>query len=256
MGESVMKRCKKNLSRKNWSGGTPNLASHSLGVCFDLEVEQTKLFVATNLDLYDETKKAVLKYRKDISDYIRFDPYFLTSLDPIQVSLTAPSIVQEMALASQRAGVGPMASVAGAIAEKVGVELLNHCSEVIVENGGDIYLSSFHPVKVALYAGKSPLSLQLALEIEPDQMPLGICTSAGTVGPSLSLGNADAVCVVSRSAIIADAYATAIGNMIRSVQDIDKGIEMARRNCHDIIGLVIVFREYLAMWGGITMVPI
>lgn len=233
-----------------------SVTNHALGICFNLEVEQTKLFIAANLDLYDEAKKAVLKYRKDIVDYIATHPSFLTSLVPIQVYPTAPGIVQAMASASQRAGVGPMASVAGAIAEKVAIELLNHSSEVIVENGGDIYLSSLQPIKVGLYAGKSPLSMQLALEIDPDQMPLGICTSAGTVGPSLSFGSADAVCVVSRSAIVADAYATAIGNMIRSVQDIDKGIEVARRNCHDIIGLVIVFREYLAMWGGIKMVPI
>jgi len=230
-------------------------ANHALGACFNVEIEQTKLFVAANHNLYKETEEAVLKYRKEVADYILLDPQFLTSLNPIKVSLTAPSIVKEMALAGQKANVGPMAAVAGAIAEKVGVELLNYSSEVIVENGGDIYLATHRPVKMAIYAGRSPLSLKLALQIESEQTPLGICTSAGTVGPSLSFGKADAVCVVSRSAAMADAYATAIGNIIHSAGDLDQGVEIAKRS-NDIIGLVIIFREYIAMWGGIKVVPV
>lgn len=235
---------------------TSNLFRHALGVCFDVEIEQTKLFVASNLNLYEKTRQAVLKYRKNIADYINLNPSFLTSLSPIKVPNTVPSIIKDMALAGEKANVGPMASVAGAIAEKVGIELLNFSSEVIVENGGDIFLATHHPVKVAIFAGKSSLSLKLALQIEPEQTPLGICTSAGTVGPSLSFGLADAVCVVSKSATIADAYATAIGNIIQSHEDMDKGIEIAKRNSDDIIGLVIIIRDYIAIWGGIRIMSI
>lgn len=243
---------KREIIRVSNSGET----SHSMGTCFNVEIEQTKLFVAANRNLYEETRQAVLKYRKEIDGYIKFDPNFLKSFSPIKVSHDALPIVKDMELAGYKAGVGPMAAVAGAIAEKVGRELLNYSSEIIVENGGDIFLLTHYPVKVAIYAGRSPLSLKLALQIEPGQTPLGICTSSGTVGHSLSFGNADAVCVVSRSAIIADAFATAIGNIIHSAEDLDKGVEIAKRNSKDIIGLVIIFGEYIAMWGGIKMVPI
>ncbi|MEL7563879.1 MAG: UPF0280 family protein [Dehalobacterium sp.] len=245
-----------NRKREIFYVGKRFTANHAFGSCFNVEIEQTKLFVAANHNLYEETKKAVLKYRKEVADYIRLDPQFLTSLSPIQVSRTSPSIIKEMAQAGEKANVGPMAAVAGAIAEKVGVELLNYSSEVIVENGGDIFLSSLRPIKIAIYAGRSPLSLKLGLQIESGQSPLGICTSAGTVGPSLSFGKADAICVVSRSVAIADAYATAIGNMIHCTEDLDRGVEIAKRSGNDIIGLVMIFQDNIAMWGGIKIVPI
>lgn len=231
-------------------------AQHSLGTSFGVEVKQTKLFVAADRNLFQETRQAVLKYRKEIEDYIKINPDFLNSFSPLEVSDNAPSIVKDMAMAAYKADVGPMAAVAGAIAEKVGMDLLNYSPEVIVENGGDIFLSIRRPVKVAIFAGRSPLNLKIALQIEPDQSPLGICTSAGTVGPSISFGKADAVCIVSRSAAVADAFATAIGNIIKSPEDINMGIEMAKRNSNEIIGLVIIVGDQIGLWGGIKVVPI
>ena len=111
-----------------------SVTNHALGICFNLEVEQTKLFIAANLYLYDEKQKAVLKYRKDIVDYIATHPSFLTSLVPIQVYPTAPGIVQAMASASNGQGLVPWLRWQG-YSGKVAIELLNHSSEVIVENG-------------------------------------------------------------------------------------------------------------------------
>ena len=110
-----------------------------------------------------------------------------------------------MIFAAQAAGVGPMAAVAGALAEQVGQRLLKSTSEVIIENGGDIFIGARQILTVGVYAGGSPLSLKLGLRIDPAKGIRGICTSSGTVGHSLSFGKADAVCVLSDSCALADA---------------------------------------------------
>lgn len=229
--------------------------NHHLRACFEVHVKKTKLFVAAHQALSEETRKAVIRYRKDIEDYITYNPKFLRTLVPIAVPLAAPSIVKDMAAAGFKANVGPMAAVAGAIAEKVGKELLKFSQEVVVENGGDIFLSIQHPVKVALYAGASPFSLKLALDIDPNQTPLGICTSAGTVGPSLSFGRADAICVVSKSAAVADAFATSIGNLIKTAGDIKKGIAFAQEH-KEIEGVIIVSGDHIGIWGKVKVIAL
>jgi ApbE superfamily uncharacterized protein (UPF0280 family) len=99
--------------------------------------------------------------------------------------------VREMADATREVGVGPMAAVAGAIAESVGKELLPYSDEVIVENGGDIFLKTSKERFIGVYAGKSKFTKKIAFSILPDETPLGVCTSSGTVGHSLSFGYAD-----------------------------------------------------------------
>ena len=132
-----------------------------------------------------------------------------------------------MSESAEKVGVGPMASVAGAIAEFVGNELSAYSAEVIVENGGDIYLKSLEKRIIGVYAGESPLTGKLGLEIDGEDTPLGVCTSSGTVGHSLSFGKADAVIVLSKSATLADAAATAIGNLVAQPEDITRGVEFA-----------------------------
>ena len=124
-------------------------------------------------------------------------------------------LVKEMIRVSTLANVGPMAAVAGAMAEFVSKDLLKISKQVIVENGGDIYLATSRERTIGIYAGTSPLSMKLGITISPEDSPLGVCTSSGTVGPSLSFGKADAVCILSKSAALADAAATAVGNVVR-----------------------------------------
>ena len=145
-----------------------------------------------------------------------------------------------------------MASVAGAIAEFVGTDLASGSAEIIVENGGDIYLKSQKKRLIGIYAGKSSLSNKIGLEINASDTPLGICTSSGTVGHSLSYGKADAVTVVSKSTPLADAAATAIGNIIKQPSDIPKGIEMAKRT-DGLKGVVIITGDILGLWGEIKL---
>jgi ApbE superfamily uncharacterized protein (UPF0280 family) len=145
-----------------------------------------------------------------------------------------------------------MAAVAGAIAQFVGAELSAYSPEVIVENGGDIFLKSDSDRVVAIYAGQSPFSGKLGLEIKGKDTPLGVCTSSGTVGHSISFGRADAVTVIARSATLADAAATAIGNLISQPDDIPKGIEFARVN-PELLGVLIIKDDKIGVWGRIKI---
>jgi len=221
-------------------------------VAFKVTVKETDLYIRAKSDLKNQARKLVLKYRRTLEEYIGGHPIFQTSLEPVAVADGAPQIVTGMAEAAQKTGVGPMAAVAGAIAEAVGSKLLDFSPEVIVENGGDIYLKSLSKRLIGIYAGKSPLTGRVGLEINGEDTPLGVCTSSGTVGHSLSLGQADAVIVLSPSTALADAAATAIGNRILKPEDIPGGIEFAR-SIKGLKGVVIILGEQVGVWGEVKL---
>ena len=148
-----------------------------------------------------------------------------------------------------------MAAVAGAMAECVGRDLLAFSRQVIVENGGDLFLKAAPPVVTGIFAGASPLSMKIGLRIDNARDGMGVCTSSGTVGHSLSRGTADAVCVVSRSCALADAAATAIGNRVRCADDIQHAIRFGR-SIDGVLGIVIVIGEKLGAWGAVELVPL
>ena len=222
---------------------------------FNVVVEETDLYIRTSTNLRRKAHKLVSKYRDILKRYIEQHPSFLTSLEPLHISEGAPRIVKKMAESAEKVGVGPMASVAGAIAEFVGNELLAFSPEIIVENGGDIYLRSLKKRIIGIYAGKSPLTGKIALEIDGEDAPLGICTSSGTVGHSISYGKADAVIVLSASAILADAAATAIGNSIVQPGDIPSGIELAK-GIDGLKGVIIIKDEKVGLWGEVKICKI
>lgn len=224
-------------------------------VTFSVMVEETDLLIRAKSDLSSQALEIVRRCRAGLEDYIRKHPLFATTLEPLRVEDDAPAVVRDMALAAEAAGVGPMAAVAGAIASEVGTGLLQFSDEVIVENGGDIFVRSQQPRLVGVYAGASPLTGKIAFVIQPEDTPLGVCTSSGTVGHSLSFGLADAVTVFSPSTALADAAATAIGNRVRSTEDIPKAIEFAQR-IPGISGVAIVKDEVLGLWGKITLTPL
>jgi len=221
-------------------------------VFFNVRIYETDLEIGAEKDLTDVARACVLKYRKQLEDYIREHPLFLTSLVPLEATENAPLIVQNMCMAAARANVGPMAAVAGAISELVGKELLNHSSNVIVENGGDIFIKSTITRKVGIYAGKSPLSNRIAVEILPEMTPMGICTSSGTVGHSLSFGKADAVVGLSRDTALADAAATAACNIVKSAEDIEKGLALLS-HIRGIEGGIVIIGEKMGAWGNVKL---
>ena len=224
-------------------------------VSFDVAVEQTDLCIRSQRNLKKKVLNSVLKHRGSIEAYIGHNPIFLTTLEAYQAESEAPAIVKEMASASQLAGVGPMAAVAGAIAEAVGRDLLAFSPEIIVENGGDIFMKISERRLVGIYAGQSSFANKIALEIMPGETPLGIGTSSGTVGHSLSLGRADAVIGLSSSAALADAAATAIGNIVKTADDIPKAIEQAQR-IEGLCGVVIIVGNQMGIWGRVKIVPL
>lgn len=224
-------------------------------IAFTVTVKETDLYIRARRRLELEALASVLRHRTPLEEYIATHPSFLHSLEPITVEETAPHIVKEMAIAGEKAGVGPMAAVAGAIAEAVGRDLLTFTSEVIVENGGDIFLKITRQRLVGIYAGNSPLTGKIALKILPRETPLGVCTSSGTVGHSLSFGTADAAIALSPSAALADAAATALGNRVRTAEDIPQALKWAQ-SVPGLVGAVIIKDDKLGAWGKVRLVPV
>ncbi len=221
-------------------------------ISFNVIVKETDLHVSAVSNLRSKTEKLVIKYREKLEKYITENPLFLTSLSPVAVEKNVPDIVRAMAEAGEKAEVGPMAAVAGAISEFVGNELLEYSPEVIIENGGDIYLRSLKSRVAGIYAGRSRFTGKIGIEIEPGDTPIGISTSSGTVGHSLSFGKADAVTVLAKSATLSDAAATAIGNMITESDDIPKGIDFAK-TISGLTGIVIIIGDKMGLWGKIKV---
>lgn len=214
---------------------------------------ESDLQIYSQVDVKQQAYQTLQKHRKELIDYIKLHPEFYTSLEPLATLPNAPLIVEKMAIASNKVGIGPMGAVAGAISEFVGTDLLQKSSEMIIENGGDIFLAASHPKKVLVFAGQSSFSNKLAIEIDPLDTPTGICTSAGTVGHSLSFGNADAVMIISPDTLLADAAATAVGNRVKKPTDIDSTLKFAR-SIDGITGALIIIQESLGVWGDIKLV--
>jgi len=222
-------------------------------VSFSAAVKETDLCIWARHDLREKTLSAVLRYRGQLERYIRRYPLFRTALEPFCIQDDAPSIVKAMSLAAKKVSVGPMASVAGAIAEYVGKDLLAFSPEVVVENGGDIFLRLERKKMIGIYSGQSPLNREVSLEIRPEETPMGICTSSGMLGHSFSFGRADAVVALAHSAALADASATAIGNQVKEVSDVKKGIEFSKR-IDGLKGVVIIKDDKMEVYGKVRIV--
>ena len=196
-------------------------------------------------------EQEIIRQRKYLEDYIDKDPLFYHSLAPYQVSDEAPEIVRRMADAAARVGVGPMASVAGAIAEyAVRAMVKAGAAHAIVDNGGDIAMRLKHPVIIGIYAGNAEIR-NIGLRFQSHGFIMGICTSSGTVGPSLSFGQADAATVIARDVILADAAATALGNSIKGKNQ--KLIEVALNSLliDGIYGMIAIMGDLMGLCGKI-----
>jgi ApbE superfamily uncharacterized protein (UPF0280 family) len=219
-------------------------------VNFEVKVDETDLFIRAWRDLRREATDAARRVRNEIQEHGRRYPDFLASLSPLPTPRGTPPVVRTMYAAARAAGVGPMAAVAGTVAEAVGQELLKETPEVIVENGGDIYISTEHVRTVSIFAGASPLSLKVGLRVPPES--LGVCTSSGTVGHSLSFGKADAAVAAADDTALADAVATAVGNRVRTPDDVDAALDFARQ-VRGVRHVVVIIGDRLGVWGEFEM---
>lgn len=228
---------------------------HSGLVASVVKMAETDLHILADRPVDDMALLAVAKVRAEIEGYIRQHPLFLTSLTPLPLDNMAPESVRAMLAAGLVAGVGPMAAVAGVIAEAVGRELLRQgLTEVIVENGGDLFLARTQPSVVAIYAGESRLSGKLGISLRPEQMPCGLCCSSGTVGHSLSFGRADAAAVLAASAAVADAAATRLGNEVKSrdSRSVSRAVGLAKQ-IEGVAGAVVIAGDHLGAWGDVEL---
>ena len=243
---------------------------------FPVRVKESDLLISAESSLRVSAENLLRKIRKDLESYIARDPKFATTFEPHEVLPDAPAIAQEMAQAGWLCGVGPMAAVAGAVAEYVGKGLLNcragipmpaeitagagalrptTTGQVIVENGGDIFIYTTQPRIAAIYAGNSPHSGKLGVRISRLNQPLGLCTSSATVGPSISFGKADAAVILATSATLADAAASLLGNQIKGPEDITPALE-SLQPIAGLLGAVAIYQEHLGAWGEIELVPV
>ena len=224
-------------------------------VSFTVQVKETDLWIRARKDLSAEGYDRVYRYRHVLETYIRQNPEFKETLQALVLDPLAPPIVQAMLQAGRMAGVGPMASVAGAMAAFVGQDLLAFTEDLIIENGGDLFIASTEPLTIGIYAGGSPLSQRLGIRLPPSPTPVGLCTSSGTVGHSLSFGRADAVTILSPSAVLADALATAVGNRVRTKDDIQPALDWAQK-VSEVQGVLIIVGKQIGVWGEMELVAI
>ncbi len=217
-----------------------------------ITARETDLQVLANKPVPKEfIEERIRAYRWDIENYIIKEHRFLTALKPIPVELTAPGIIKEMAQHAKAANVGPMATVAGAIAEFLGNDLLKKgYRQVIIENGGDIFIKTTKVRAIGIYAGSSKLWNKLRLKIKPKDTPMGICTSSGTIGHSLSFGCADSVIILSKNTALADAVATATANLVTTKKDLQKAVDFAR-GIKGVLGVIIILKNNLISWGKV-----
>ncbi len=227
---------------------------------FQIQEQQSDLDIGVRRErfspeLQEWSKQKLREIRSALEKYLLLDPGFGKALVPYEPLASAPGLAQIMAEAGQTAGVGPMAAVAGAVAQEIGQALARRSRDVIVENGGDIFLKSQIRRLIGIYAGNSILSHRLALEIPPSWTPLGICTSSGTVGHSLSYGLADAVVILAKSTALADAVATATGNRIKQNDDLTEAVDFAL-NIPGIRGALAIKGNHLSVKGQVKLVPL
>jgi ApbE superfamily uncharacterized protein (UPF0280 family) len=227
---------------------------------YQVQIQETDILVKSKQKLDQELIGSfVASLRQDIEGYINRFPEFKTTLSSFEPACRQagsqdgpPPIVSEMIEKSALAGVGPMASVAGAIAEYLGRRLFEESDELIVENGGDIFINKKGPILLGMQGPQSSIINRLLLSLE-EAAPFGVCSSSSVLGHSLSLGRADLATVVSDSAVFADALATKLANMVCSEDDIDTALAFAA-SFKLTKGAVLVKGQRLGVWGKVKLV--
>jgi ApbE superfamily uncharacterized protein (UPF0280 family) len=217
------------------------------------QVKETIVTVIAEEAYHPVCLDAIYRARADLELFIARNPYFQATLEPYACPPEAPAIVRRMCAATAAVGVGPMAAVAGTIAEAaVDAMARAGATYALVDNGGDIALINDEPVLIGIYAGESPIK-GLALEIPPRDRILGICTSSGTVGPSISFGNADAALIISDDVALADAAATALGNRITDEKSLASAFDFLK-NVPALTGALGIIGDKLATYGKLPKI--
>lgn len=222
-------------------------------VSFQVVVEETDLMVVAHEDLSRELATRTAELRGQVKTAIALVPAFGTSLVPIEVPDTSPPMIRAMAEAAKVCGVGPMAAVAGTIAEYAARSFMDRSPNILVENGGDLFLCSTRRRVAAILADPSG-GASLGVALEPEVFPCSLCASSATIGHSLSLGRGDLVVARSANASLADAAATALCNLLKTPDDLARATDKAQE-----FGLDGIFAQcggQITVWGAMELVAV
>lgn len=222
-----------------------------------IRIKETIATVVAEEQYVPVAEAEIRRQRRLLEDYLAVDSAMLSALESYHVSVEAPAIVRRMAAAGARAGVGPMAAVAGALAEYALRAMQDAgATHALVDNGGDIAMLLSKPATVGIFTGPAKIK-NIGLKFPPQRRILGVCTSSGTVGHSLSFGQADAAVVVARDVCLADALATAMGNAIQQAEPRQIRKAMRRFLLPDVEGLLVVIDDLLCLCGNLPeIVPV
>lgn len=227
-----------------------NYADTARWKSFRVKVETSDLYIRAGSDLSDHTERIVRGAREQILVHIDRQNEFLTSYTPVDRLGGCSPLIDMMYDASERAGVGPMAAVAGAIAELTGRELSGLTEELIIENGGDIWMRTIAPASICIYPGGCGFDA-ISIKIYPDRTPCGVCTSSARIGLSFSFGKADAATVIAPGAALADAIATEVCNRVKHEDDMEAAARFGME-C-GASGVVLIFRDRLIAQGDVEL---
>ncbi len=234
------------------------------GLAFAVKVEESDLWIniqapaGETADFKELAHNRLLHYRAQLVNFLERYPDWGITLKPVADAdyPFAPALPRQMMAAAKKAGVGPLAAVAGALAEAVGLDLAAAATSVVVENGGDIFLAGKAEYRLAIFAGSSPLSGRLGIRLKSLRpFSCGVCTSSGRVGHSLSFGQADAVTIVAGNTALADAVATAMANKVSGRRDLAAVVEQALA-INGVTGAVAVLDDKLSAGGQLELIEI
>ena len=214
----------------------------------------TDILISSNKNLKSRIEKPLKKIYEIFNVCIKNEPSFLKSLSPIRIKPSFPGIIKEMCTKSAEFNVGPMAAVAGTVKVYLASYLQKYCDILIIENGGDIYIKADRDLNVGIYIKNPNFKDRVALRINAKNMPCGLCSSSGTFGHSFSMGKCDLAVVLAKSAITADAAATAFANSISCEDDIPDSITYFK-GFEDIKGLLAIKNKRIGAWGTIEFLP-
>lgn len=225
---------------------------HTDAMRHHFEVGETAVTVISDDEYVGTAQQAVFDAREIILRKISEDPFFKTTYDPYPVSKDDDELIQRMCQASVIAGVGPMAGVAGAVAVFAVESMVEEgAGFAIVENGGDIALKIDRDITVGVYQDDERFR-DIAFRIPKREGIFGICSSSAKIGPSVSLGKTNISTVFSDDVILADACATALGNLIRygGQEEMSSALETIGRK-EGVEGCVSISDGLMAMFGNV-----
>lgn len=210
--------------------------------------------IADKPECIQTAKNSIKHHRRKLKAYTKTNPNFFHTLKPFPVP-EEPLVAKLMAEAAEKADVGPMAAVAGVMADLAVKDMLHAgCKVAVVENGGEISAVSNQPIDVAVAAGDAPLSKRFGFRLT--EFPIGVATSSGRFSHAFSFGDAEAATVFCKNAGLADAAATAVCNVVKGEDNqaaIQAGINKAL-SIKGVEGTLIVYKGLTGTAGKIPKI--